>query len=47
MFKNICFKIIIAFMLSWLWLGQGDVPALAADVEFSKGSTLEGIVAAW
>jgi polar amino acid transport system substrate-binding protein len=45
MFKTICYKIIIAFMLSWLWLGQGDVSALAADVEFSKGSTLEGIVA--
>jgi len=45
MFKTICYKIIIAFMLSWLWLGQGDVPALAADIEFSKGSTLEGIVA--
>jgi len=44
MFKTICYKIIIAFMLSWLWLGQGGVPALAAEVEFSKGSTLEGIV---
>ena len=31
-------------MLSWLWLGQGGVPALATDVEFSKDSTLEGIV---
>src|SRR5210317_699008 len=44
MFKTICYKIIIAFMVSWLWLGQGSAPALAADVEFSKGSTLEGIV---
>ena len=44
MFKHICYKIIIAFMLSGLWLGQGDTPALAADVEFSKGSTLEGII---
>jgi len=44
MFKTICYKIIIAFMVSWLWLGQGSVPALAADVEFSKGSTLEGII---
>ena len=44
MFKTICYKIITAFMLSWLWLGQGGVPALATDVEFSKGSTLEGIV---
>ena len=44
MFKTIYFKIIIVFILSWLWLGQGGMPALAADVEFSKGSTLEGIV---
>ena len=44
MFKTICFKIIIAYMLSWLWLGQESVPAWATDVEFSKGSTLEGIV---
>jgi polar amino acid transport system substrate-binding protein len=44
MFKDICFKIMIAFMLSWLWLGQGGAPALATDVKFSKGSTLEGIV---
>ncbi|MDX2448544.1 MAG: transporter substrate-binding domain-containing protein [Desulfobacterales bacterium] len=44
MLKHICYKIIIAFMLSGLWLGQGDTPALAADVEFSKGSTLEGIL---
>jgi polar amino acid transport system substrate-binding protein len=44
MFKTICFKMIIVFILSVLWLGQGGVPALAADVEFSKGSALEGIV---
>lgn len=31
-------------MLSGLWLGQGDTPALAAEVKFSKGSTLEGII---
>ena len=31
-------------MLSGLWLGQGDAPALAADVELSKDSTLEGIL---
>ena len=47
MFKTICFKIITGFILSGLWLGQGDVPALATDVEFSKGSTLEGILRAW
>jgi len=44
MFKNICFKLLIAFMLSWLWLGQWDAPALAAEVEFSKGSALEEIL---
>ena len=44
MLKTICFKIIMIFLLSMLWLGQGGVPALAADVDFSKGSTLEGII---
>ncbi len=44
MYKNICFKMIFAFILSGLWLGQGDTPALATEVEFSKGSTLEGIL---
>jgi len=44
MFKNICFKMIILFVLSGLWLGQGDAPAQAAEVEFSKGSALEGIL---
>ncbi len=44
MVKHICYKIIIAFILSGLWLGQGDTPALAAEVKFSKGSTLEGIL---
>ncbi|MEN8758068.1 MAG: transporter substrate-binding domain-containing protein [Desulfobacterales bacterium] len=44
MLKTICFKIIFAILLSWLWLGQWNAPALAADVELSKDSTLEGIV---
>jgi len=44
MVKHIRYIIIIAFMLSGLWLGQGDTPALAAEVKFSKGSTLEGIL---
>jgi polar amino acid transport system substrate-binding protein len=44
MFKTICFKIMIAFMLSGLWLGQGGVPAWATDVELSQDSTLEGIL---
>jgi polar amino acid transport system substrate-binding protein len=42
--KTICFKIIFAILLSWLWLGQWNAPALAADVELSKDSTLEGIM---
>jgi polar amino acid transport system substrate-binding protein len=44
MFKPICFKIIIAVLLAGLWLGQGVTPALASEVKFSKGSTLEGIL---
>ncbi len=44
MFKTICFKIIFAILLSWLCLGQWNAPALAADVELSKDSTLEGIM---
>jgi polar amino acid transport system substrate-binding protein len=44
MYKNICFKIIIAFMLCTLWLGMGYGSALAVEVEFSKGSTLEDIL---
>jgi polar amino acid transport system substrate-binding protein len=44
MFKTICFKIIIVFILSALWMVQGDVPAWATDIELSKDSTLEGIL---
>ena len=44
MLKTICFKLIIMVILSVLWLGQVGLPALAADVKYSKGSTLEGIV---
>jgi polar amino acid transport system substrate-binding protein len=44
MVKTVCFKIIIVFILSVLWLVQGDAPALAIDVELSKDSTLEGII---
>jgi len=42
--KNICFNILIAIMVPLLWLGQGEVTALAAEVEYSKGSALEGIL---
>jgi polar amino acid transport system substrate-binding protein len=44
MFKTICYKIIIAFLLSGLWLGPGGVPALATDGEFPESSTLSRIV---
>ena len=44
MSKNICFKILMAFILPLLWLGLGDVIALASEVEYSKGSPLEGIM---
>ena len=44
MFKTICLKIIFALVLSGLWLGHWNAPALAADVELSKDSTLEGIM---
>jgi polar amino acid transport system substrate-binding protein len=44
MLKTICFKIILVILLSWLCLGQWNTPALSADVELSKDSTLEGIM---
>ena len=44
MFKTICLKMIMVFILSALWMVQGDAPALAVDVELSKDSTLEGII---
>lgn len=44
MFKTNCFKMIMAFILSVLWLVLGNAPALGADVELSKDSTLEGIL---
>jgi polar amino acid transport system substrate-binding protein len=44
MFKTICLKMIIVFILSALWLVQGVAPAPAVEVEFSKGSALEGIL---
>jgi polar amino acid transport system substrate-binding protein len=34
----------MVFILSVLWLVQGNAPALAVDVELSKDSTLEGIL---
>ena len=44
MFKTIRLKMTIVFILSALWMVQGVAPAQAAEVEFSKGSALEGIL---
>ncbi|MEJ2097412.1 MAG: transporter substrate-binding domain-containing protein [Deltaproteobacteria bacterium] len=44
MLKNICLILVTVFFLSGLWPVQTDTSALAADIEFSKGSALEGIV---
>jgi len=44
MLKDICFKIIIGFVLSCIWLGSAGIPAFAKDAELSKDSTLEGIL---
>jgi len=44
MFKTICLKVIIVFILSLLGMVLGDAPALAKDIELSKDSTLEGIL---
>ena len=44
MVKHIHLKLIIAIILSGLWMGLGGAPALAVDVELSKDSTLEGVL---
>jgi polar amino acid transport system substrate-binding protein len=44
MLKNICFKIVISFVLSGIWLVSGGIPAFAKDAELSKDSTLEGVL---
>ncbi|MBT8370961.1 MAG: transporter substrate-binding domain-containing protein [Desulfobacterales bacterium] len=44
MLKTICFKIMIPLILFGLLLAPGDPLVLAADVELSKDSTLEGII---
>jgi polar amino acid transport system substrate-binding protein len=44
MFKNMCFIIIMSFLLLGLMPGQVCSTAQAAEVEFSKGSALEGII---
>ena len=43
MLNNICFRIVIPLILFGLLLSPGNAPVLAADVELSKDSTLEGI----
>jgi len=44
MLKSACFKILFVILLSWLWLGVWNAPALAVDVELSEDSTLEGVI---
>ena len=44
MLKMICFRIMIPLILLGLLLVPGDAPVLAADVELSEDSTLEGIL---
>jgi polar amino acid transport system substrate-binding protein len=44
MVKNICFILMTVIILPGLWLVQTDTSALAADIEFSKGSALANIV---
>ena len=44
MLKTICFRIMIPFILFGLLLWPGDSPVMAADVELSRDSTLEGIL---
>ena len=44
MFKTICFRIVIPLILFGLLLWPGVPPVLAADVELSEDSTLEGIL---
>lgn len=42
--KIICFSIMVAISLAWMGPGQWIAPALAADAELSRDSTLEGIM---
>jgi len=44
MLKIIFDKSIFAVLLSFIWLGLWSTPAEAADIKFSKGSALEGIL---
>jgi polar amino acid transport system substrate-binding protein len=44
MLKTICFKMVLVFMLAGMLPMQENPQALAADVELSKDSTLEGIL---
>jgi polar amino acid transport system substrate-binding protein len=44
MLKTTVFKILLAVLLTWLWLGSWNMQARAVDVELSKDSTLEGIL---
>jgi len=42
--RIVCLKNIILLILLGIYLGQGNIPTWASDVELSKDSTLEGIL---
>ena len=42
--KTICFKTIMTVLLAWLWLLPGTAMVEAAELEYAKGSALEGIM---
>ena len=44
MHKTICYRTIVALMLAGLWMASSSGTSMAADMELSKDSTLEGIL---
>ena len=42
--KHLCHTLLVAFIMSWLLIGQTKGPALASDVKFSEGSALADIL---
>jgi len=44
MLKTICFKAITIVLLTWLWLLPMDTALAAAEIKYTKGSALEGIM---
>ena len=44
MLKTICFKAITIVLLTWLWLLPMDAAVEAAEIKYTQGSALEGIM---